>query len=229
MLRLAHCLTALAAVAGVAHSDGGTGITGGSGSAGAPAATAVGGPTTVSGDGITLTAPSAAISGQRVQFQGSVAPSDSGAGVLIRYAGSAGSWIQAAVTSVNPLGNFQASWRARGSGKVQLQVELTPSGAAAPPLSITVYRSALATIYGPGMWNHRTACGVRLRRGTIGVASRSVRCGARVAIYYDGRQLIAPVIDRGPYGSRAAWDLTLATARALGITQTATIGTIVAP
>jgi rare lipoprotein A (peptidoglycan hydrolase) len=34
------------------------------------------------------------------------------------------------------------------------------------------------------------------------------------------------VIDRGPYANSADWDLTAATARALGITGTATIGAV---
>ena len=37
----------------------------------------------------------------------------------------------------------------------------------------------------------------RLRRGTIGLANRTLRCGESVAIYYQGRTLIVPVIDRG--------------------------------
>jgi rare lipoprotein A (peptidoglycan hydrolase) len=34
------------------------------------------------------------------------------------------------------------------------------------------------------------------------------------------------VIDRGPYANNASWDLTQATAEALGITGTETIGAI---
>jgi rare lipoprotein A (peptidoglycan hydrolase) len=35
-----------------------------------------------------------------------------------------------------------------------------------------------------------------------------------------------PVIDRGPFANGARWDLTMATAKALGIKETATIGTL---
>ncbi len=35
-----------------------------------------------------------------------------------------------------------------------------------------------------------------------------------------------PVIDRGPFTSNASWDLTLATADALGVKETSTIGTL---
>ena len=47
--------------------------------------------------------------------------------------------------------------------------------------------------------------------------------GTRVALYYRGRTITVPVIDRGPYGP-ADYDLTGATARALHFDGRATIG-----
>jgi rare lipoprotein A len=88
---------------------------------------------------------------------------------------------------------------------------------------------ATATLYGPGFYGRRTACGVVLRRSTIGVAHRWLPCGTPVAIYYDGRMLIVPVIDRGPYANGANWDLTMATGRALGLAGTASIGAVSLP
>jgi len=101
--------------------------------------------------------------------------------------------------------------------------------AASPALTLTVFREAVATFFGPGFFGHRTACGQRLTRATIGVASRTLPCGTRVAIYYRGRQLVVPVIDRGPYSRHASWDLTSATAAALGITETVRIGALSPP
>jgi rare lipoprotein A (peptidoglycan hydrolase) len=49
----------------------------------------------------------------------------------------------------------------------------------------------------------------------MGVAHRTLPCGTRVAIHYRGRSVTVPVVDRGPYTS-ATWDLTEATAQALG-------------
>jgi rare lipoprotein A len=66
---------------------------------------------------------------------------------------------------------------------------------------------------------------VTLRKTTIGVANRTLRCGMPVAVYYQGKTMIVPVIDRGPYANHADWDLTAATAKALG-TYTAGIATI---
>jgi rare lipoprotein A (peptidoglycan hydrolase) len=50
-----------------------------------------------------------------------------------------------------------------------------------------------------------------------------------VALYYQGRTMVVPVIDRGPYANNADWDLTDATARALGIDGTATVGAVSLP
>jgi rare lipoprotein A (peptidoglycan hydrolase) len=103
------------------------------------------------------------------------------------------------------------------------------SAAATPSLTTTVYRPSRATEYGPGFYGKKTACGQRLRRGTIGLANRTLKCGESVAIYYQGRTLVVPVIDRGPYANGADWDLTVATGKALGITGTAQIAAVSLP
>ena len=89
--------------------------------------------------------------------------------------------------------------------------------------------ASLATLYGPGFFGRRTACGQRLTRSAIGLANRTLPCGSLVAIYYQGRTLNVPVIDRGPYANGADWDLTMATGKALGITGTMHIGAVSLP
>ena len=79
---------------------------------------------------------------------------------------------------------------------------------------------SVATWYGPGFFGHRTACGERLRRKTIGVAHRKLPCGTRVTLKYRGHYVRARVIDRGPYTSGARWDLTQQAARKLHLTTT---------
>lgn len=69
-------------------------------------------------------------------------------------------------------------------------------------------RSAGATWYGPGLYGNHTACGQVLRRGTIGVAHRSLPCGTTIKFAYHGHTLITQVIDRGPYTKGNAFDLT---------------------
>jgi rare lipoprotein A (peptidoglycan hydrolase) len=44
------------------------------------------------------------------------------------------------------------------------------------------------------------------------------------SLLYRGRTVTVPVVDRGPFRKGTSWDLTWATARALGMRQTATIG-----
>jgi len=82
---------------------------------------------------------------------------------------------------------------------------------------------SVATWYGPGFFGHRTACGTRLGRQTIGVAHRHLPCGTRVTLKYRGRYVRARVIDRGPYTRGVRWDLTQKTARKLHLEVTDTI------
>jgi hypothetical protein len=81
-------------------------------------------------------------------------------------------------------------------------------------------RKSLATWYGPGFYGNSTACGQTLQRDTIGVAHRSLPCGTKVTLNYRGKYVRARVIDRGPYGSDANWDLTEKTANKLNFTYT---------
>lgn len=82
------------------------------------------------------------------------------------------------------------------------------------------YRPAEATWYGPGFFGHRTACGATLTHQTLGVAHRRLPCGTKVALKYQGRTIVVPVIDRGPYSRGVDYDLTYATAKKLGMSQT---------
>ena len=82
------------------------------------------------------------------------------------------------------------------------------------------YRRVKATWYGPGLYGNHLACGGRLRTRTLGVAHKSLPCGTKVALRYRGRTVVVPVIDRGPYARGVSYDLTEATARKLGVTQT---------
>lgn len=77
-------------------------------------------------------------------------------------------------------------------------------------------RIAGATWYGPGMYGNETACGQVLRRGTIGVAHKTLPCGTRVTLSYRGRSLVTRVIDRGPYRAGYSWDLSNGARELLG-------------
>jgi rare lipoprotein A len=73
-----------------------------------------------------------------------------------------------------------------------------------------------ATWYGPGFWGRQTACGMPLRKGTLGVAHKKLPCGTQVTFAYNGRTVSTTVIDRGPYHKGVKWDLTKSAAKAIG-------------
>lgn len=80
---------------------------------------------------------------------------------------------------------------------------------------------SLATWFGPGFFGNHTACGQVLSKKIVGVANRTLPCGTLIKLSYRGKQIVAPVIDRGPYGLlHANWDLTQQAAQLLGISQT---------
>lgn len=76
---------------------------------------------------------------------------------------------------------------------------------------IQVSVASVFTDYGLGL-----ACGGVLGRDQLGVAHKTAPCGTLITFTYAGRSLTVPVIDRGPYIVGREWDLTGATAAALG-------------
>lgn len=226
-------LSTIAIPAPSAASSGGTGLTGvgsGSGSSGQPVTSS---PTavTVSGDGITLSSHSGALLGSKLQFTGSIGSATPGKTVVIERLDSQpdGKWITTATTTTAAGGSFAATWSINHVGRFTVRALVEGGSATSPTFALTVYTPSIATEYGPGFYGHRTACGAVLKRQTIGVANRTLKCGTSVSIYYRGRTILVPVIDRGPYGNHASWDLTEATGHELGMDATSTIGATSVP
>jgi len=238
-------LAAALAVPGLAAAASGGGGVGSSGGGGiAPNADQTGpvpqpGDITVSasGDGMTIATNASAILRRGLVVTGTLPSADAGQTVQIEVWGPKTKWIWAPVAAgvVAGDGSFSAVWRTNHIGRFSIRAVAGSPGAASasaaglPAVTVTVYRPSLATLYGPGFYGHRTACGVILRRTTIGVANRTLPCGTPVAIYYQGQTLVVPVIDRGPYAHDADWDLTMATGRALGMETTAMLGAVSLP
>lgn len=88
---------------------------------------------------------------------------------------------------------------------------------------LNVYRPALASWYGPGLFGNKLGCGGRLSTGTVGVAHKSLPCGARVVLRKGKRIVRTRVIDRGPYVGAREFDLTQATKQRLGFGSTGTV------
>ena len=65
-----------------------------------------------------------------------------------------------------------------------------------------------------------------MSRALLGVAHKTLPCGTLVDLYNNGRTVTVPVIDRGPFRPGTSYDLTAATARAIGVQATTTIGAV---
>ena len=88
---------------------------------------------------------------------------------------------------------------------------------------LNVYRPALASWYGPGLFGNTLGCGGTLHAGTVGVAHKSLPCGTRVTLRKGRRIVRTRVIDRGPYVGAREFDLTQATKYRLGFGSTGTV------
>lgn len=182
---------------------------------------------TVSGDGITVSSHTGVLLHGRLWLKGTVSSAQTGRQLVIEQQSQTGSqWAQAGGTTIGPGGSFVAAWRPQQVGPFSLTVGLQGSARVSPPIEVIVYRPSIATLFGPGLYGNHTACGSVLRKPTLGVANRKLPCGTQVAIYYRGRTVVVPVIDRGPYANNANWDLTMATGSALGMNSTATVGAL---
>jgi rare lipoprotein A (peptidoglycan hydrolase) len=187
-------------------------------------------------NGITISSAASTFVRSGVSVSGTVPTSDAGAAIEIDQlpATPGSSWVPVATVNAASDGAFYATWHTKSAGQLTIRAVLAgtqaSSAASSPPaVSVTVYRRSIATLYGPGFWGHKTACGVTLRRRTIGVANRTLPCGTEVEVYYKGSVMTVPVIDRGPYAHHANWDLTMATGRALGMKGTAVVGAASVP
>lgn len=221
----------------------------------APGVITLAGTLNASGDGFSVSVAASGTQGHPLTVSGSAPRTDAGGLIEIQASRSgSGVWTQVATATVASNGTFSARWTPSANGQMALRAVLAPevtndaatgtSGASGigssgggtvaaatgepgtSALTVSIFKTGIATIYGPGFWGHRTACGERLTHATLGVASRTLKCGTEVAVLYQGHELTVPVIDRGPFGGRASWDLTMATAHALGIRETVAIGTL---
>jgi hypothetical protein len=184
------------------------------------------------GGGISVTTRPVGLLSQRLTFSGSASRRDARDIVEIQRQDPSGRWLDTAHGAIARDGSFAAAWHVNHIGRFALRAVLRHPGrsarvaSASPPLRVTIYKPAIATIFGPGFFGKRTACGQTLTRATLGVAHRWLACGTKVSLYYHGRSITVPVIDRGPYANGADWDLTSATAAALHVDGTIQVGAL---
>lgn len=172
--------------------------------------------------------------GQMMEFRGTL-PDDAGRTLTIeRLDEGTATWVAIATTAIGADGTYIARWKADVAGRITTRATVGSAGesgaalALAAPLetSLTVYRSAVASWYGPGFYGRKTACGVRMSRKLLGVAHKRLPCGTPVAIAYEGKSITVPVVDRGPFVRGRKWDLTAAAAKAIGFTFTDRLGAV---
>jgi hypothetical protein len=189
-----------------------------------------------SGDGVAVSTRASGFLYGELRFAGRA--QDRARGVLVeierRGRQTGWRWTPTAHGAARSDGSFLVVWHVNHIGRFAFRAVVRGTGgaraaAASPAVTVTVFRRSLATQYGPGFYGSRTACGEILTRRTLGVANRTLKCGTHVEIYYGGRTIVVPVIDRGPYANGADWDLTEATGRALGMEGTETIGAVSLP
>jgi len=124
-------------------------------------------------------------------------------------------------------GRFALDVRTPGTGTYRVRDDAKANRDAAGSKdaggSITAYRYAQASWYGPGLYGNRTACGQTLTPSTRGVAHKTFPCGTKLTLRYGGRSVNVEVIDRGPYVGDREFDLTSATRDDLGFGSTGQI------
>jgi rare lipoprotein A len=181
------------------------------------------------GPHVSLTARAGTMLRRVARFRGS-APAGSTVSVE-RFDQATQTWVAVASATAAADGSYVAAWRGGRVGEHRVRAVLATGGQAVaasttPELAVTVHRPAKATWYGPRFYGRRTACGQRMSRTLLGVAHKKLPCGTQVAVLYKGRRITVPVVDRGPFANGAHYDLTSATAKALGFEYTDRIGAV---
>jgi rare lipoprotein A len=169
------------------------------------------------------------LAGRRVLVRGVLRPAAPGRAVALQVRSPAGRWITVDRDRTNATGAYALRWRATRTGTRRLRVAIGGTrdlAATQRPLGQAhVYRRAVASWYGPGLYGGKLACGGTLTASTLGVAHKTLPCGTRVTLRNpkNGKSITVKVIDRGPYVAGRMWDLSYATCTYLGNCYTSTI------
>ena len=169
------------------------------------------------------------LAGQRVVVRGILRPAAPGRGIALQVASPSGRWTTVDRDRTNATGAYVLGWRAARTGtrRVRLAFAGTRDLAATQRVlgRARVYRRAVASWFGPGLYGGKLACGGTLTAGTLGVAHKTLPCGTKVTLRYRGRTVRVPVVDRGPFVGNREFDLTAATKHRLGFGQTGMVMT----
>jgi hypothetical protein len=169
------------------------------------------------------------LAGGRVLVRGILRPVAAGRAVALQVSTPKGRWATVARDRTDARGRYLLRWRATQTGtrRVRLAFGGTRELVATRRLlgQARVYRRAVASWYGPGLYGGKLACGGTLTAGTLGVAHKTLPCGTKVTLRYRGRRVRVPVVDRGPFVGNREFDLTAATKHRLGFGSTGLVMT----
>lgn len=144
--------------------------------------------------------------GRRIVVRGGVSGYAARTPISLQRRTGRGTWITVARARVGSSNRFVLRWSAPRVGRRALRVAVAAKRVTAG--RVVIYRRALASWYGPGLYGGPLACGGRLHEGTLGVANKTLPCGTKVTVRFRGRSVRVPVIDRGPYVGGREFDLT---------------------
>jgi rare lipoprotein A len=151
--------------------------------------------------------------GRRAVVRGRIQPPGSTVALQVRRHGR---WVTLDRDRTDAYGRYVLLNRMGSPMSARARVHVSQGPAGKHGLGrLNVYRHALASWYGPGLYGNRLGCGGRLGSSQLGVAHKSLPCGTKVTLRHHGRVVRVPVIDRGPYAGAREYDLTAATARRL--------------
>jgi len=164
--------------------------------------------------------PISVLGGQAILVRGRLLPGLAGRKVSLQ-ARENGRWQTLSSTRTRGAGRFALRYLASTAGQAPIRVKFAGDRqngrSTATAGHMTVYREAGASWYSDG---GSTACGFH---AYYGVANRTLPCGTKVALRYNGRSVTATVDDRGPYVGGRDWDLNQNTASALGFGGAGTV------
>jgi rare lipoprotein A len=148
------------------------------------------------------------LAGRRAAVAGRVNSGAAGRRALLqRRSGQGWTTIDRATTRAGGAFGFAFRPRRPGSARLRVLIDRAPREIG----RLNVYRRAAVSCYGPGLYGNKLSCGGRLTPGTLGVAHKTLPCGAHVTLRSGDRVVRVRVVDRGPYVGGREFDLTSAT------------------
>jgi len=136
-------------------------------------------------------------------------------------------WATVARDRTDARGAFRLRFTPRAAERAAVRVRVAGDATNATSRrrvgTLTAFRPAVASWYGPGFYGSRTACGQTFHAGLMGVAHKSLPCGTRVTLRHGGRIVHARVVDRGPFIAGREFDLGVAVKQALGFGSGGTV------